>query len=272
MKTHAARPRRDLKGLIRAGRAHRLDGIVAAITFVLGMTIAAALFYLNPYLQPFETYNFVNIALLLWLPLAAILLFLRIGPEHFGMQAGDRRFGLKFTLIAILVMLPIIFAAGQLEAFREQYSGRLSQPLASIVGRACTPFYSHALTGNRIAFTLHLQPHPLGLLYYELGMGCYFFCWEFFFRGFLLFGLARARLLGNFGAIVVQAIPFTLLHWSVVPQAAKPMPEIVSAFFGGLALGWLAVRTRSFFYGFLIHWAIAGMLDLFVILPQLLKL
>jgi membrane protease YdiL (CAAX protease family) len=46
--------------------------------------------------------------------------------------------------------------------------------------------------------------------------------------------------------------------------------EIASAFFGGLILGALAVRTKSFFYGFVIHWFIALGLDLMVILPYLL--
>ena len=58
-------------------------------------------------------------------------------------------------------------------------------------------------------------------------MGFYMFCWEFFFRGFLLFGLQKSRL-GAWGAVIVQALLFALLHWSLCPrrlQAAGRSPE-----------------------------------------------
>jgi uncharacterized protein len=69
--------------------------------------------------------------------------------------------------------------------------------------------------------------------------------WEFIFRGFLLFALYR--LIGPF-AIVIQAIPFTIRH------IGKPEIELWSCMFGGSLLGYIAIRTRSFFYPFLIHW------------------
>ena len=73
--------------------------------------------------------------------------------------------------------------------------------------------------------------------------------WEFFFRGWILFGYAR-----KFGpeALWLQAVPFALAH------IGKPEIETLSTIFGGFAFGWVAWRTRSFLYPFLIHWFIAS--------------
>jgi membrane protease YdiL (CAAX protease family) len=72
--------------------------------------------------------------------------------------------------------------------------------------------------------------------------------WEFFFRGWILFAYAR-----KFGpeALWLQAVPFALAH------VGKPEVETLSTIFGGFAFGWVAWRTKSFFYPFLIHWFIA---------------
>jgi len=74
------------------------------------------------------------------------------------------------------------------------------------------------------------------------------FGWEFLFRGWLLFGYAR-----KFGpdALWLQAVPFALMH------IGKPEVETLSTIFGGFAFGWIAYRTRSFIYPFIIHWFIA---------------
>jgi len=37
----------------------------------------------------------------------------------------------------------------------------------------------------------------------------------------------------------------------------KPEIETLSTIFGGFAFGWVAWRTRSFLYPFLIHWFIS---------------
>ncbi len=72
--------------------------------------------------------------------------------------------------------------------------------------------------------------------------------WEFIFRGWILFGYAR-----KFGpeALWLQAVPFALGH------LGKPEVETLSTIFGGFAFGWVAWRTRSFVWPFLIHWFIA---------------
>lgn len=72
--------------------------------------------------------------------------------------------------------------------------------------------------------------------------------WEFLFRGWILFGYAR-----KFGpeSLWLQAVPFALMH------NGKPEVETLSTIFGGFAFGWVAYRTKSFLWPFLIHWFIA---------------
>ena len=71
--------------------------------------------------------------------------------------------------------------------------------------------------------------------------------WEYLFRGWLLFGYAK-----KYGpdALWLQAVPFAVAH------LGKPALETMSTIFGGFAFGWLAWRTGSFFYPFLLHWFI----------------
>jgi membrane protease YdiL (CAAX protease family) len=71
--------------------------------------------------------------------------------------------------------------------------------------------------------------------------------WEFFFRGWILFAYVR-----RFGhdALWLHSVPFALAH------IGKPGIETLSTIFGGFAFGWVAYRTKSFFWPFLIHWFI----------------
>ncbi len=96
------------------------------------------------------------------------------------------------------------------------------------------------------------QAQPLPRLIYENAIEM--FGWEFIFRGFLLFALYRT--LGPY-AIVLQAVPFTIAHFG------KPELETLSCIFGGSAFGYVAWRTRSFLYPFLIHWYLITITILF---------
>lgn len=71
--------------------------------------------------------------------------------------------------------------------------------------------------------------------------------WEFLFRGFLLFALLP--LMGP-TAIVAQAVPFAVAH------LGKPEIETLTTIVGGSLFGWVAWRTRSMLYPFMIHLAV----------------
>jgi len=255
-KSKAPRSENEKTGEKAGGRGG--DGATGAVTFLVGLLIAAYLFWTNPDPKSPEAYWYINTALCLWVPLITILLFLKQEPSQFGMTRGDRRLGLKWTLIAWVVMVLILAVVVSLPSLRAQFQGqylygRLSQPLSGV---------------GPVFFMQRVNLKAL--VYYELAMGFYMFCWEFFFRGFLLFGLQKS-FLKTWGAVIVQALIFALLHWSYVHDASKPPVEVLSAVPGGLILGILALRTRSFVYGFLAHWAISLTLDLILLTPFIFR-
>jgi membrane protease YdiL (CAAX protease family) len=93
--------------------------------------------------------------------------------------------------------------------------------------------YYTLLTGGRSAWRLIIDT------------GIDMFAWEFFFRGWLLWSLGRKY---GTDAIWLQMIPFALMHvW-------KPELELLSTIAGGVFFGILAWRTRSFIWGWLLHW------------------
>ncbi|MBT3221333.1 MAG: CPBP family intramembrane metalloprotease [Proteobacteria bacterium] len=86
------------------------------------------------------------------------------------------------------------------------------------------------------------------LFKYQLGNGFYMVGWEFFFRGFLIFALARH--LGWTGAAIFQAIPFMLLH------EGKPELEMAASFGGAVLLAYFCLRARSFWPAVALHWGL----------------
>ena len=75
---------------------------------------------------------------------------------------------------------------------------------------------------------------------------------EVFFRGVLAIGLAE-----RFGdaAILLAAIPYLAIHF------VKPAPEALASIVGGLVMGYLAVRTRSIWWGVGLHVSVAVLMD-----------
>lgn len=93
------------------------------------------------------------------------------------------------------------------------------------------------------------------LFAFDVSLVLYFIAWESFFRGYLTLGLEK-----TFGvwAAFIQMLPFVVVHYD------KPFLEALSSVFGGLIVGLLALRTRSFWYGALIHIVLAVGMDLLV--------
>ena len=215
----------------------RVQGIAVGVVGAVLMALLAVYLYASPevkarWLAPHlplpedaydERFLVVNGILLLWAPLLFILWGLRERVEAFGMAPGDARRGWLLAGLGYAVMLPILVIAARQPVFQAAY------PLRGLVRR-----------------------QPGMFLYWELSYGFYFFLWEWFFRGFLLFGLRRAF---GWHAVWLQAIPFGLLHWG------KPPLEMASAFPGGILLGLLAWRAESFLPCFALHWAIAASMD-----------
>lgn len=229
------------------------------ITCLTGAIIVTYLFMTNRDYKPMESYWFINTGLCLWAPLMAIFFFIRQDPSQFGMQRGDSKTGLKWSFIFWLGMAIVALIAYHIPDVRSYYEHRLSNTYLNGVGPVLYRDFSSKHFNDYII-------KPQALLYYELAMGFYMFCWEFFFRGFLLFGLQKSRM-GTWGAIVLQTIPFVLLHWSPIQSASKPSPEILGSAIAGIVLGYFAIRTKSFLYGYLTHWAVSLTFDLIIITP-----
>lgn len=180
---------------------------------IVALTILSALLIMVDYynrLTPLKAID--RVALYLLIPLGVILLVFRKSPKEYGFQWGDWRAGLALTAIVITIATPILWwVARSNPAIMDYYGDQWN---------AATPLITFLdLIG-----------------------------WEFFFRGFLLFGYARV-----FGAnaLWLQAVPFALAH------LGKPAIESYTTIFGGFLFGLVAWRSQSFVYPFLIHWFIA---------------
>jgi membrane protease YdiL (CAAX protease family) len=79
-----------------------------------------------------------------------------------------------------------------------------------------------------------------------------FFALELFFRGFMLAALRRSM---GAAAIFVMMVPYCMIHYG------KPYLETNGAIVAGIVLGFLAMRTRSIYAGFLVHVTVAFLMD-----------
>ena len=164
------------------------------------------------------------------LGLGSVLMGMLLGfrPRDLGLGPGDGAFGAKLSgMIILLIVAPVTLAASYTPGMAAEY------PVAKSALESRTLFIIHAA-------------------FYML----YYVGWETLFRGYALFGLAER--FGACAAILIQMIPSTLIHTSIV-ASGKPFVETLSAVPAGIFLGWLAIRTRSIWYGFAIH-AAAGLL------------
>jgi membrane protease YdiL (CAAX protease family) len=204
------------------------------VTFVAGALVIAFLWFYQYHWHKssYEEYIAVTIGVLLFLPLLSILLPMRSTPETFGMTPGDFRLNRRYAAGLLLVMIPFLWISAHTSGAMEYY-----------------PLFRQYASSYPLSWTY--------VLYFEALYGVYLFAWEWFFRGFLLFGLARK--MGSW-SLFAQAIPFGMLHYG------KPMPEFIGSFVAGLVLGFVAMRTGSFIAGFLTHWTIAVLYDLMVLL------
>lgn len=78
--------------------------------------------------------------------------------------------------------------------------------------------------------------------------------WEFFFRGFMLFGFQRS--MGS-GAVLISTIPFALMH------VGKPEMEMIASLAAGFILCLLALRSKSIWPGVILHSMVATTMDFF---------
>ncbi len=227
------------QGQSGAGRPSAHDKLVTAGVGIVGLAVIAFLTHYNltgysvwaagtkAGWRSWDEYILVNVAGLILPPFLLLFGVLRTDPAEFGLRAPDRG-AAKVALAFFALMLPVLVIVSRRPEFYFKY------PLVPAAANQWS-----------------------ALLAYELIYGFYFLCWEWFYRGFLTFGLSRS--LGAAPAIILQAVGFGIMHYG------KPTPEFISSFVGGAILGWMALRYRSFWPCFLLHWAISGTLDVLAI-------
>ena len=146
------------------------------------------------------------------IPAFVILFVFRDSIWEYGLRFGNWREGTVWVLVVGLIIGTFLYFFARTPAMQNYYSVRAADSAWLIVVRSAV----------------------------EL------FAWEFIWRGFLLFGLARY--LGPGPAIFLQAVPFAYMH------LGKPELETLSTIFGGAGFGFVAWRTESMLYPWLIHW------------------
>jgi len=144
------------------------------------------------------------------LPVLAILIILRKNPLDFGLRIGNYRVWIPYVVIFLLIAVPILY---------------LTSDMSSVQGYYRTHRNSEFLT-------------------YVWKMAVYMLGWEFLFRGFMLFGLKDKF---KEGSILIQMIPFVLLHFG------KPEIETISTIFTGILWGYICYRGKSFWPAYIMH-------------------
>ena len=155
---------------------------------------------------------------------------LRRPVRDWGVGLGDWKFGLPSVLICYFAFLPVLVVISYQPAFQAKY-----------------PLFDEA------------QKSVALFIIYELSYMMYFIGWEFIFRGFMLFGLKPAM---GFYAVFVQTIPFAIMHFG------KPQIETLAAVGAGVLLGYLSIRTRSFWYGWMVHSLVAVTNDILATIQE----
>jgi uncharacterized protein len=143
------------------------------------------------------------------IPLLVIIFVLRKNPLDYGLRKGESRIWGYYVLIFCIIAGIILFASSFDDNLKKYYS--------------TTGFnvFTYALT----------QVLALGAS-------------EFLYRGFLIFGLKEK--FGE-GAILLQMIPFALLHFGKVEI------ETVSTIITGILFGWVVYRGKSYWPALFIH-------------------
>jgi membrane protease YdiL (CAAX protease family) len=149
-------------------------------------------------------------------------------PKDYGIGIGNPKSWLMDVLFFYLLFLVVLVVAFKFTGLKEVYP--LSRRAAQSVG--------------------YFMIYQTVQLWYMIG-------WEFFFRGFMLFGLEP-----KFGrmSVLIQAMAFGLAHFK------KPQIEAYGAVIAGIFLGLIALRSRSFLPCILLHYMVVLTADILGIL------
>lgn len=155
-----------------------------------------------------------------------VLFLLRKNLSDFGLNLKQKKLSLMLAATLFLLVSPFIFYIAAQPDFQGYY-----------------PLWKEFGTGS------------LNILFAEALLLIPMISTEFFFRGFMLFGLK------SFGknTIIIQTIPYILIH------LGKPNLELIISSAAGIFFGFVAYKTKSVLPSAAAHWGLATLLDVLVL-------
>ncbi len=180
---------------------------------------------LNRYLgQNIYEWAFYDGLFYVFLPLiVAYLLGFKL--NELGFKIGKRE-GYIWVFVLFLATLPLSIYASKMESFRTFY-----------------PIFSYSSWGD--------------FIFKELLVGAIMFAHEAFYRGILLFPLAKRN---EWLGILAQNIPYTLVH------IGKPPLEVPYSFVAGIVFAKMDLKSESFLPSFLLHWIGSAVFDVLCVI------
>lgn len=219
---------------------------ISFVTLLIGSGVVASLWFFNRSSDSYNNYIVGNLIGLFFIPLMSILFIFGEEPEKFGLKIGIKsNIWIVCGVLYAGLLLLMIFGS-RMNEFQSYY------PIFRRFSEFKTLFSNYPSI-NPFALA------PMQMAFAEASYGLYLFCWEFFFRGYLLFGLFRSI---KWWAVIVQAVAFGILHIS------KPWPEVAASFIAGILLGMIAIKAKSFLPCFILHWAASITFDVLVVVSR----
>ena len=154
----------------------------------------------------------------------------REGVLQYGLKLKGITTHLWIYVTLFLMVLPFVVIASFGPAFQRTY-----------------PFYAAPPGGWALFMT------------FELFYLIQFLYLEFFFRGYVIFNLEKTF---GYYSVFIMAVPYCMIHFH------KPILEALAAILAGIILGTLALRTRSIWYGVLIHMSVAITMDVLALFQK----
>lgn len=203
---------------------------VSGIVFLTMVLILLSNIRLFPSREDEVTAFFLTLGAFLWLlvvPLLIVKFVFKNPLRDFGWRLPENwPRALTLTLLVLALFVPLMFYFSNSQVFKDFYTAR---------GLSVSGF----------------------LLVNILMSLVYYFSEEFLFRGFMLWGLFRKI---GYHSIWLSGLVFGAFH------AVKPMPEFIFSFFAGFILAYLALKTKSFIPAFVVHYIMALVLNIMLVL------
>jgi membrane protease YdiL (CAAX protease family) len=153
---------------------------------------------------------------LLVIPLLYVKIILKKDLNNFGIQQGEWKTGIFWSLFSLLAAFLILYALYYYYDFFEKYE------------------VSKLIADNFLLF-----------LGYQIFLTGFFVAlYEFFFRGFIMFSFSKKL---GYWSIIFQGVIFFLLIWLSSSMTWIMAPYLIFALFGGV----IAFLSRSIIYSFI---------------------